>query len=153
MFTRGNYRPVLNDISEAQIMNNVVVNPQRKKPKLKPKREQGVTFTPLQRQVMEMHAVEGLTGATISKRLNKHESQVSRILCLPKVQEWLLSELGNKRGTAAMMGYNTVARLSQGAKSEYVQLEAAKDLLDRAGFKAPDVTRVEGDLRINIDLS
>ena len=133
---------------------NLVVNPQRKRPiKTKPKHEQGVTFTPLQRQVMQLHAVDGLTGNAIAKQLNRHKSQISRILSLPKVQEWLLAELGNRRGTAAMMGYNTVARLSQNAKSEYVQLEAAKDLLDRAGFKAPDVTRVEGDLRINIDLS
>ena len=131
----------------------LVVNPQRKRPLTKPKHEQGVTFTPLQKQVMELHAIDGLPGAGIAKQLNRHKSQVSRILSLPKVQEWLLAELGNRRGTAAMMGYNTVARLSQVAKSEYVQLEAAKDLLDRAGFKAPDVTRVEGDLRINIDLS
>ena len=93
--------------------NELIVNPQRKRPlRTKPKHEQAVTFTPLQRQVMELHAIDGLTGAAISKQLNRHKSQVSRILSLPKVQEWLL-----------------------------------------AGFKAPDVTRVEGDLRINIDLS
>ena len=138
----------------AEESNGLVVNPQRKRPlRTKPKHAQAVTFTPLQRQVMELHAIDGLTGAGIAKQLNRHKSQVSRILSLPKVQEWLLAELGNRRGTAAMMGYNTVARLSQVAKSEYVQLEAAKDLLDRAGFKAPDVTRVEVDLRINIDLS
>ena len=46
-------------------------------------------------------------------------------------------------------------QLCQGAKSEYVQLEAAKDILDRSGFKAPDKHQhlVGGDFKINIDLS
>ena len=45
-------------------------------------------------------------------------------------------------------------RLSQGAKSEYVQLEASKDLLDRAGYKPIDRSQVQvaGDIRVSIDL-
>ena len=45
--------------------------------------------------------------------------------------------------------------LSGDAKSEYVQLEASKDILDRAGFKAPDkhMHIHAGDIRVNIDLS
>lgn len=48
-----------------------------------------------------------------------------------------------------------VQSLSENAKSEYVQLEAAKDLLDRAGMKAPDRVdmRVAGDVKVTIDLS
>jgi phage terminase small subunit len=41
------------------------------------------------------------------------------------------------------------------AKSEYVRLEAAKDLLDRAGLKPVDKHShsITGDISINIDLS
>ena len=48
-----------------------------------------------------------------------------------------------------------LAGLSKGAKSEYVQLEASKDLLDRAGFKPIDRSQVQvaGDIRVTIDLS
>ena len=49
----------------------------------------------------------------------------------------------------------TVARLSRTAKSEYVQLEASKDLLDRAGYKPIDRSQVQiaGDIKVSIDLS
>jgi hypothetical protein len=48
-----------------------------------------------------------------------------------------------------------LVQLAQGAKSEYVQLEASKDILDRAGFKAPDkhMHLHAGDISVNIDLS
>ena len=44
--------------------------------------------------------------------------------------------------------------LSAGAKSEYVQLEASKDILDRAGFRAPDKHQhmLVGELKVNIQL-
>ena len=40
------------------------------------------------------------------------------------------------------------------SKSEYVQLEASKDLLDRAGYKPIDRAQVQvaGDIRVSIDL-
>jgi len=46
-------------------------------------------------------------------------------------------------------------QLARGAKSEYVQLEASKDILDRAGFKPPDrhMHLHAGDIAVQIDLS
>jgi hypothetical protein len=57
-------------------------------------------------------------------------------------------------GISATLAVNTVRRLSQGAKSEYVQLEASKDLLDRAGYKPIDRSQVQvaGDIKVSIDL-
>jgi hypothetical protein len=45
-------------------------------------------------------------------------------------------------------------QLSESAKSEYVQLEASKDILDRAGYKAPDkhMHLHAGDIKVSIDL-
>jgi len=45
--------------------------------------------------------------------------------------------------------------LSQGARSEYVQLEASRDILDRVGLRSPDRVShsIQGDIKINIDLS
>ena len=47
-----------------------------------------------------------------------------------------------------------VLKLASGAKSEYVQLEASKDILDRAGFKPIDRSQVQlaGDIKVSIDL-
>ena len=41
-------------------------------------------------------------------------------------------------GVSATVAAAKLVQLSQSAKSEYVQLEASKDILDRAGFKAPE---------------
>lgn len=46
-----------------------------------------------------------------------------------------------------------LAKLSSGAKSEYVQLEASKDLLDRAGLAAPKRINVAGALNVTFDLT
>ena len=57
-------------------------------------------------------------------------------------------------GLTATSALATVRRLSSGAKSEYVQLEASKDLLDRAGYKPIDRSQVQvaGDIKVSIDL-
>ena len=46
-------------------------------------------------------------------------------------------------------------KLATGARSEYVQLEASKDILDRAGFKPIDRSQVPVSytIRVSIDLS
>jgi hypothetical protein len=58
-------------------------------------------------------------------------------------------------GLNATVAAAKVLQLASGAKSEYVQLEAAKDILDRAGFKPIDRSQVQvaGDIRVSIDLS
>jgi len=54
----------------------------------------------------------------------------------------------------ALQSLTTIAKLSKGAKSEYVQLQASQDLLDRAGYKAIDRSQVQvlGDFKVSIDL-
>ena len=45
--------------------------------------------------------------------------------------------------------------LSTNAKSEYVQLEASKDILDRAGYKPVEksMSLVQGNISVSIDLT
>ena len=112
-----------------------------------------ITFTPLQQSVIDKMVDDRLTISEVAKCLNKHIQTVSRIVHLPKIQDELLKRVGQKRGIAALLGYNTVSTLAENAKSEYVRLEAGKDLLDRSGFKAPDRVQIEGEVSINIDLS
>lgn len=72
----------------------------------------------------------------------------------PEVQQYMNQEIQRTLGLSATKASSTLLRLCTGAKSEYVQLEASKDILDRAGFKAPDKHQhlVKGDFSINIDL-
>ena len=55
---------------------------------------------------------------------------------------------------AAPKALATVERLAVTARSEKVQLEAAADLLNRAGIKAPDRVdhRINGEISVSIDL-
>jgi hypothetical protein len=58
-------------------------------------------------------------------------------------------------GVSATVAAAKLVHLAQGAKSEYVQLEASKDILDRAGFKAPErhMHMHAGDITVQIDLT
>jgi phage terminase small subunit len=72
----------------------------------------------------------------------------------PHVQQYLMQVTAEAFGTHAVKALGKIAQLSGGAKSEYVQLEASKDILDRAGFKPIDRSQVQvaGDIRVHIDL-
>lgn len=78
----------------------------------------------------------------------------SRTLRLPQVQKYMMERIANTIGTGAITASRKLVELSEGARSEYVQLEASKDILDRVGIRQPDRVQAEiiGDIKINIDL-
>jgi len=86
---------------------------------------------------------------------NSARVSASKMLRKPEVQEYYLQEVRRKITMGSSKAINKLMTLSAGAKSEYVQLEASKDILDRSGFKAPEKHQhlVAGELQINIDLS
>ena len=71
------------------------------------------------------------------------------------VQMYMMERIGETLGLNATVASAKLVQLAKGAKSEYVQLEASKDILDRAGYKAPDrqLTMRAGDISVAIDLS
>ena len=79
----------------------------------------------------------------------------SKTLKLPHGQQYMMQVVSESIGLSATTASHRILTLARGAKSEYVQLEASKDILDRAGFKAPDkhMHLVSGDIRVAIDLS
>ena len=79
----------------------------------------------------------------------------SKTLRLVHVQQYMMQRVTESIGLSATHASKRLLDLSRGAKSEYVQLEASKDILDRAGFKAPDkhMHLVSGDIKVSIDLS
>jgi len=76
-------------------------------------------------------------------------------LRLPHVQAYMMQRVAETLGLNATTAAARLVQLAQGAKSEYVQLEASKDILDRAGFKAPErhMHLHAGDISVSIDLS
>ena len=73
---------------------------------------------------------------------------------VPHVQQYMMQVTADAFSKHAAMAVHTVAGLAKDGKSEYVKLQAAQDLLDRAGFKPIDRSQVQmaGDIRISIDL-
>jgi|TARA_R100001082_G_scaffold83554_1_gene50304 phage terminase small subunit len=79
----------------------------------------------------------------------------SKALRTHKVQQYMQSLVMNSIGLNATKASIRLMQLSESAKSEYVQLEASKDILDRAGYKAPDkhMHLHAGDIKVTIDLA
>ncbi len=80
--------------------------------------------------------------------------QAYELLSKPHVMQAIVSRTMNE---LIMQSPVAVQRLHDlmDAKSEYVRLQAAQDVLNRVGIKAPDRVdhRVHGDVTVNIDLS
>ncbi len=79
----------------------------------------------------------------------------SKTLRLPHVQEYMQQVVRQSIGINATIASKRVLDLAQSAKSEYVQLEASKDILDRAGYKPVEksMTMLQGNISVNIDLT
>ena len=79
----------------------------------------------------------------------------SKTLRLPHVQEYMQQRIRESIGLNATVASKRILDLSTNAKSEYVQLEASKDILDRAGYKPIEksMSLVQGNINVSIDLS
>ena len=117
-------------------------------------------LTTKQRDLVDTIVTTGCSIAEASQKVGyaKGESGrvvASRTLRLPHVQRYMIERVANTIGLGAVTASKKLVELSNGAKSEYVQLEASRDILDRAGIRAPDKVQhdIRGDIKINIDLS
>ena len=95
--------------------------------------------------------------AGYSTKKNKDSARVtaSRTLRIPKVQRYMMECITRTIGLGAVTASNKMIHLADNAKSEYVQLEASKDILDRVGLRTTDKVQhsVVGDIKVNIDLT
>ena len=120
-------------------------------------------LTDKQRQLVDTIVATGCSikeaaeKAGYSSKGSKEAARVSasRTLRLPKVQSYMQQRIAQTLGLGAVSASKRLIELSTGARSEYVQLEASRDILDRVGLKAPDkiAHNLQGDIKINIDLS
>ena len=100
---------------------------------------------------------EAAKTAGYSTNISKDSARVSasRTLRLPKVQQYMQQRIAQTLGLGAVSASKRLIELSTGARSEYVQLEASRDILDRVGLRTPDKVshNIQGDIKINIDLT
>lgn len=79
----------------------------------------------------------------------------NQLLAHPTVLAEIQRRTAQALGHLAPRAVATLQRLVGSARSEYVQLQAAMDVLDRLGMRAPERQEhtVHGDLKVVIDLS
>jgi phage terminase small subunit len=116
-------------------------------------------LTTRQRALVDVMVAEGLNTSQAAKAAGYAEGKsgyvtAAKTLKLTHVQQYMMQRIAEQLGTNAAFAASKVMKLANGAKSEYVQLEAAKDILDRAGFKPIDRAQVQvaGDIKVSIDL-
>ncbi len=119
-----------------------------------------VNLTRRQQALVDVMVAEGLSTREAASRAGYSEGKAGYVtahktLKLPHVQQYMMQRITEQLGLNATAAAAKVMNLAQGAKSEYVQLEAAKDILDRAGFKPIDRSQVQfaGEIRVAIDLT
>ena len=132
----------------AQLKNVTAILP--KKPPSLNKRQRALVDTLISTgcSVSEASKLAGFKGKTPG-------TQGYATLKKPHVAEYMYQQIQESFGINSLKAQHQLLKLSQNAKSEYVQMESAKDILDRAGFKAPDKHQhqIVGDFKVNIDLS
>lgn len=111
-------------------------------------------LTPRQQELVDTLVSEGGTHEEIAARMDTARSWVTKTLHKPHVQAAILAAIGPQITMGAGQAIATMQALLR-SRSDYVKLEAGKDLLDRAGFKPPDrkLVAVKGDVSIHIDLT
>jgi phage terminase small subunit len=101
--------------------------------------------------------VEAAVKAGYNTKVSRESARVtaSRTLRIPKVQDYMKRQIANTIGLGAVTASRKLVELSDNARSEYVQLEASRDILDRVGLRAPERVQhqVDGNLKVSIDLS
>lgn len=116
-------------------------------------------LTPLQDAFVDAYVANGGNALAATKEAGYGEEgsrgMSGKLMKNPKILQEIYRRTVERMAVLAPGALAKVQRLSENAKSEYVQLEAARDLLDRAGMKAPDRIdhRVGGDVKVSIDLT
>lgn len=115
-------------------------------------------LTRRQAAFVEQYVANGGNASKAAKDAGYSESAAGtigwKLLRLDSVSQEIFRLTARTIGLNAAAAAARVVQLASSARSEYVQLEAAKDILDRAGIVQPKQVdhRFAGDVRIAIDL-
>ena len=115
------------------------------------------TLSSKQLSFVAQYVANGGKGTDAAKRAGYAAAsahvEANRQLQKPSIIKAIADLTVHALGASLPGALATIRRLSDRAKSEYVQLEASKDLLDRAGLAAAKKVAVSGDISVKYDLS
>lgn len=80
------------------------------------------------------------------------KATASRMTRNPMIQKEIMRGVVSRIGLQAVPALHTIERLAQSSRSDYVRLEAARDLLDRAGFRPPERVDHRLDHQLTVEL-
>ena len=116
-------------------------------------------LTPKQEPLVDTLVASGCSVTQAAKDAGYADGDSGRVsaskaLRQPHVPQYMMRRVSEQLGLNATVAASRVMQLATRAKSEYVQLEASKDILDRAGYKPIDRSQVQiaGDIKVSIDL-
>ncbi len=116
-------------------------------------------LTPKQKALVDTLVTTGCSIKEASQNAGYAKGEAGRVVAsrtlrLPQVQRYMMERIATVMGTGAITASRKLIELSGNARSEYVQLEASKDILDRVGLRTPDKvsTEIVGDIKVSIDL-
>ena len=119
-----------------------------------------IRLTKKQKHLVDTIVASGCSVKEASAKAGYSDGESGRVtasktLRLPHVQEYMQQRVRESIGLNATVASKRILDLSTNAKSEYVQLEASKDILDRAGYKPIEksMSLVQGNISVSIDLS
>ena len=116
-------------------------------------------LTPKQKALVDTLVTTGCSIKEASQNAGYAKGEAGRVVAsrtlrLPQVQRYMMERIATVMGTGAITASRKLIELSGYARSEYVQLEASKVILDRVGLRTPDKvsTEIVGDIKVSIDL-
>lgn len=109
-------------------------------------------LTTRQKDLVDTLVRSGQSLPVVANELGWSKGGAYEALRKQHVREYLLQQVE----TSCLLGGVSAASVMRSlltARSEKVRFEAAKDLLDRIGAKAPEQTHVSGSVTVHIDLA
>lgn len=121
-----------------------------------PNAETSKTLTALQTAFVEAYLTNGGNGAAAAREIGIKEDQAAQraytLLRHQGVQRAIYERMASEVAMTAPKALGTIRSLMSSARSEFVKLQAAQDVLDRAGIRAQSNTQSAGEITVRIDL-
>lgn len=129
----------------------------RKPPQaIEPTAEPTKALTTQQSAFVEAYLNNGGNGAAAAREIGCKEDQAAqyayRFLRHQGVQRAIYERMATEVALSAPKALGTIRTLMSGARSEFVRLQAAQDVLDRAGIRAQSSQLAAGEITVKIDL-
>lgn len=114
------------------------------------------TLTPMQEAFATNYVLNGGNGTRAAKAAGYAKGsahvEASKMLRKAPILEAIRELLVSLQTVDVVEAHAATLHLMRHSKSDYVRLEAAKDVKSRAGFEAPKRFHVGGSVSISIDL-